>query len=63
MNMETLKQLRNQNLQLESQLVEMRDSDEQKTRTKTKQWERTIEDLTRDLKEARATIVEKDNVF
>ena len=61
--METLKQLRNQNLQLESQLVEMRDSDEQKTRTKTKQWERTIEDLTRDLKEARATIVEKDNVF
>ena len=50
-------------MQLEAQLVEMRDSDEQKSKTKSKQWERTIEDLTRDLKEARATIVEKDNDF
>ena len=39
MNMDTLKQLRAQNLQLEAQIVDMRDSDEQKGITQNKQWE------------------------
>lgn len=63
MNMDTLKQLRAHNLKLESQMIEMRDNDDSKAKTQTKQWEMTITDLTKDLKEAQTTIVEKDTVF
>ena len=62
-DMDTLKQLKACNLRLESQLVELRDSDETKVKTQTKQWEATIDDITKDLQDAKATIVEKDNVF
>ena len=63
MNMDTLKQLRAHNLKLESQMIEMRDNDDSKAKTQSKQWEMTITDLTKDLKEAQTTIVEKDTVF
>jgi len=36
MNMDTLKQLKARNLQLEAQLVEIRDSDEMKAKTQHK---------------------------
>ena len=63
MNMDTLKQLRAHNLKLESQMIEMRDNDDSKVKNQTKQWEMTITDLTKDLKEAQTTIAEKDTVF
>ena len=62
-NMDILKQLRADNLRLESQLVELRNSDDTKAKTQTKQWEMTVGDLTKDLKDAQATIVERDTVF
>ena len=62
-NMDTLKQLKACNLRLEAQLVELRDADDSKVKNQTKQWETTIEDLTKDLKDAKATILEKENVF
>ena len=62
-DMDTLKQLKACNLRLEGQLVEIRDADESKVKTQTKQWEATIEDLNKDLKDAKATIVEKETVF
>ena len=61
--MDTLKQLKACNIRLEGQLVEIRGSDDMKVKTKTKQWEATIEDLHKDLQDAQATIAEKDNVF
>ena len=57
MHMDTLKQLRAQNLKLEAQLIEIKDSDQAKIKTQSKQWEMTIEDLSRDLKEAQNTLV------
>ncbi len=33
-------------------MVEMRDSDDTKIKTQSKQWEMTITDLTRDLRDA-----------
>ena len=57
MHMDTLKQLRAQNLKLEAQLIEIKDSDQAKVKTQSKQWEMTIEDLSRDLKEAQNTLV------
>ena len=50
-------------MRLEAQLVELRDADDSKVKNQTKQWEATIEDLTKDLKDAKATILEKENVF
>jgi len=50
--METLKQLRAHNLKLEAQLIEVQGSDEAKMRTQAKQWESTIEDLSKDLRDA-----------
>jgi hypothetical protein len=34
-----------------------------KARTQVKQWEMTVEDLTKELKFAHANIVEKENIF
>ena len=56
-NLETLKQLRAQNLKLEAQIIESRDCDEKKVQSHRMQWEMTMEDLNRELKEAQATIV------
>lgn len=44
-------------------MVEIRDSDDTKIKTQSKQWEMTITDLTRDLRDAQAVIVEKDTVY
>ena len=62
-DMDTLKQLKACNLRLEGQLVEIRDSDDVKVKTQAKQWEATIDDLSKDLQDAKATIIEKENVF
>ena len=43
--------------------MEIRDSDDSKVKTQTKQWEQTVEDLSKDLKHAHATIVEKETIF
>ena len=50
--MDTLKQLRASNIRLEAQIIELRESDQTKIKTQSKQWEQTIEDLTQELKEA-----------
>lgn len=63
MDLETLKQLRTQNLKLEGQIIETRDGDENKVQSHRKQWEMTIDDLTRDLREAQAAIVQKETIF
>ena len=62
-NMDTLKQLRASNIRLEAQIIELRESDQTKIKTQSKQWEQTIEDLTQELKEAQTAIVEKENVY
>ena len=55
-DMDTLKQLKACNLRLEGQIVELRDSDDTKVKNQTKQWEATIDDLNKDLQDAKATI-------
>ena len=62
-NMDTLKRLKAENVRLEGQLIEQRDGDDAKVKTHAKQWESTVEDLTKELKDARATIVERDTIF
>jgi len=44
--------MRAQNIKLEAQIIEKRDTDESKGKSQRKQWEMTVDDLTRDLKEA-----------
>ena len=61
--MDTLKQLKACNLRLEGQIFELRDSDDTKVKNQTKQWEATIDDLNKDLKDAKATIREKESIF
>lgn len=55
--------MRAHNVQLEAQIMENRDQDEQKGKSQTRQWEQTFEDLTKELKGAQATIVEKSTLF
>ena len=62
-DMDTLKQLKACNLRLEGQIVELRDSDDTKVKNQTKQWEATIDDLNKDLQDAKATIQEKESIF
>lgn len=61
MQTDMLRKLRADKMSLEQELTHLKTSDKEKITAKTKHWEQTCDDLTRELNNAHSELAERDH--